>query len=77
MSTQHEIIRAWCASCGMPAPSEGDCIALTAALTHPGSTTLSLIAFIVDEWKENGEVNGDAAMCRIDDALSKDEGAAS
>lgn len=33
MSTQHEIIRAWCASCGMPAPSNGDCIALVAALT--------------------------------------------
>jgi len=30
--TPEEIIRAWCASCGMPSPSNGDCIALLAAL---------------------------------------------
>jgi hypothetical protein len=32
---EHEIIRAWCASCGMPAPSTGDCMALVAALSAP------------------------------------------
>ena len=33
MTAAHEIIRAWCASCGMPAPSNGECIALEAALS--------------------------------------------
>ncbi|RYF30682.1 MAG: hypothetical protein EOO23_04590 [Comamonadaceae bacterium] len=29
-----DIIRTWCASCGMPAPSNGDCMALEVALTR-------------------------------------------
>jgi hypothetical protein len=41
--TKHDIIRAWCASCGMPAPSEGDCIALAAALTP---------RFVEPSWKD-------------------------
>jgi len=32
VNAQHDIIRAWCASCGMPEPSNGDCMALVAAL---------------------------------------------
>lgn len=28
-----QIIRAWCASCGMPEPSNGECLALTVALS--------------------------------------------
>lgn len=31
--TPHDIIRAWCASCGMPSPSNGECIALETALS--------------------------------------------
>lgn len=30
--TPHDIIRAWCASMGYPAPKPGDCIALEAAM---------------------------------------------
>lgn len=32
MTTPHDIIRAWCASMGMPAPSNGDVAALLALL---------------------------------------------
>ncbi|MCY1219502.1 hypothetical protein D9M72_314800 [compost metagenome] len=32
MTTAHDIIRTWCASCGMPAPSNGDVAALLALL---------------------------------------------
>ncbi|MDQ0022942.1 hypothetical protein J2X90_000728 [Variovorax paradoxus] len=43
MSAQHEIIRAWCASCGMPEPSNGECIALVAALNP---------RFVEPTWKD-------------------------
>lgn len=32
MNTPHDIIRAWCASMGMPVPSNGDVAALLALL---------------------------------------------
>lgn len=37
--TPEEVIRAWCASCCMPTPSAGDCMALLAALRDFFTTT--------------------------------------
>lgn len=38
MTAQHEIIRTWCASRGQSEPSNGDCMALVAALTANGES---------------------------------------
>lgn len=40
--TPAEIIRAWCASCGYATPSDGDCIALAAALNPTPNDTKRL-----------------------------------
>jgi len=69
MSAQHDIIRAWCASCGMPKPTNGQCIALVAALSP---LSFEAVEFIVNEWKENGEWNADGAMHRIADIVGSD-----
>lgn len=51
MTAQHEIIRAWCASRGLSEPSNGDCMALVAALTAPTR---------LDHFIEDVEASGDA-----------------
>ena len=48
---KHEIIRAWCAPRGIPAPTNGDCMALVAALTAPTR---------LDHFIEDVEASGDA-----------------
>lgn len=76
--TRADIIRAWCASCGMPAPSNGDCIALIAALRPAEVDLLSALQNLnALVWGEcpsllNEDQGGNSGLAmQIEDAIAK------